>query len=274
MAKYHYDLTGAEPIIRDCPVFDAATLVQGEFVSKSITTAIIPELITGYVGGAGEMSKGAGIMNETITTVSTADYGDHVSTAATTTTKAISSIANTPQVGNRYGKVIINPFAVYLTERDQSSSAYITCVACTASTTYTDTLEDEFDGGFFYICPLPTTSVAANRGQLRYISASNSTTSVTLLTAMTTTTAEKMIKILPWGHDLIGLDAGATMTSDLTAHTAPTEIYLQNLESYVGGPNKPLEPLRQQVHDGITDTTLKFYNDILLKDHLFNGIVV
>jgi len=64
------------------------------------------------------------------------------------------------------------------------------------------------------------------------------------------------------------------MTSDLTAHTAPTEIYLCNVESYIGGQNKPLEPLRAQVHNGIQDKQAKFYNDILLKDHMYNSIVV
>lgn len=273
MAKYHYDLTGAEPIIRDVPVTDSATLAKGEFIMREGSdSGRYAEYITGYIGGAAEMVKGLGIMNETITTTSVADWGDDITTAATTATAAISSIASTVTLGSRYGKAIINPFMVYLTERDQSSSAYITAVATSASATVTDTLEDEFDGGWFYC--VSGVGPAANQGHLRYITASNSTTSATLLSAWTTTTANKIIKILPNGHDLIGLDATAIMTSDLTAHTAPSEIYLCNVESYIGGQNKPLEPLRAQVHNGIQDTNAKFYNDIILKDHMYNSIVV
>ena len=37
MAKWRYDITGAEPIVRDMPVYDAATLVYGEYVMKGTT---------------------------------------------------------------------------------------------------------------------------------------------------------------------------------------------------------------------------------------------
>ena len=270
MAKFHYDLTGAEPIIRDVPIYDATDIANGEFLMRATSSEVRPNFISGYINGSAEMVNGLGICNETITTTSTADFGDHVSTVATTSTKAISSIANTVTIGNRYGKAIINPFAVYLTEVDQGTNSYITAVAAT-TTTYTDTVEDEFSGGWMYVCKAPTTSIAANRGQLRYISA-DAGSAYTLLTAITTTAAEKVIKIVPNGHNLIALDATGTMTSCLTTQVAPDEVGFRNIESYVGGPNKPLEPLRQPVHDGIKDDSLRFYNDLIIKDHLYNSM--
>lgn len=270
MARYHYDLTGAEAIVRDVPVYDSATLVEGEFIMRASGTGVRACFITGWTGTSAEMVNGLGVMNETITTSSKADFGDHITTAATTATAAISSIAATVTTGNRYGKAIINPFAVYLTERGQTSADYITATANT-TTTYTDTMEDEVDGGWLYVVPI-STGVVANQGQLRYISASNGTATITTLTALTTTTAEKLIKILPIGHALLGLDPAATYSSDKTAHTAADEVGFRVVENYVGGKNRPLEPLRQQVHDGITDKTLKFYQDLVIKDHLYNSM--
>jgi hypothetical protein len=273
MARFHYDLTGAEPIIRDVPVYDAANLDKGEFIMKAPTTTAACSFITGYAGNNTEMVNALGIMNETITTTSPAGFGDHVTTAATTSTPAISSIAATVATGNRYGKVIINPLAVYLAERDQSVLAGITAVACTASKTYTDTLEALVEGSWYFVTNLPlATSVVANRGQLRYVSVCTSTTSTTLLTDTTTTTAEKIIKILPVNHKLIKLSADAKMTSDLTAHTASDRIKLINVENYVTSPTRPLEPMRQQIHDGLQDSTLRFYSDLVMKDHIYNAL--
>jgi hypothetical protein len=116
-------------------------------------------------------------------------------------------------------------------------------------------------------------SVAANGGQLRYIGVSTSTTSYTLLTAMTTTTAEKLLSIKPINHRLVGLNASAASTetklSDLTSMAAQATLSLHVIENYVGGKNKPLEPMRKQVHDGITDTSLKFYSDLVQIDHAY-----
>lgn len=276
MAIWHYDLTGAEPILRDVPIYAVAKICDGEMVQAGPTGA---ELASGFVTTnaltttAGVDSLGA--CNETITTTSYADRGDIISTAATISTKAISSIASTVATGSRYGKVIINPYAVYLMEYDQSSTSYFTCAACTASATYTDTVERYNEGSWFYVVPAPST--AANAGQLRYITATSTTASWTFLTAATTTTSDSAINIKAINHRLLGVSGVAstatvdypTKLTNLTSNDALQTVSYHVVENYVGGKNRPMEYLRAQVHNGLTDTTLKFYSDIVQLDHVY-----
>jgi len=274
--KYHYDLSDSPAIYRDVPIYAAAGVVSGEGVMMQSQGSTTDADFTPWSNGSGAAVHSLGECCEQITVSSYASNGDHVSTAATTTTRAISSVASTIATGNRYGKVIINPLAVYLTEWDQGSASYCTAAACTASTTYTQTVEQYCEGSWLYVVPGVTSSVVANQGQLRYVSVSTSTTSYTLLTAMTTTAAEKLIHIEPINHRLVGLSAASagtvnnvTKLSNLTSMSAPATVKLHIIENYVGGSTKPLEPLRQQSHDGITDITLKFYSDIVQINHAY-----
>ena len=272
--KYHYDLTGAEPIIRDVPTYHATSITNGEGLMCASMGSTIDGEFTAWSNGANAAVDSLGMANESKSTVSKAGFGDHISTAATTTTDAIGSIASTIATGNIYCKAIINPFMVYLLEYDQGSASYCTAAACSASTTYTQTVEQYMEGGWLYVVPGVSGSTVANQGQLRYIAVSTSTTSYTLLTAMTTTTSEKLISIKGVNHRLVGLNASGASTetklSNLTSMAAQATTKLHVVGNYVGGKNKPLEPLRQQVHDGIADTTLKFYSDIVQLDHCYN----
>ena len=277
--KFHYDFSDSEPIYRDVPIYAAAGVVQGEGVMMASIGSTTDGEFTPWGTGSGAAVNSLGECCEQITTTSLASYGDHISTAATTTSRAISSIASTIATGNRYGKVIVNPYAVYLTELDLSSASYCTAAADSGTTTYTQTVEQYNEGSWIYVVPGVTGSVVGNQGQLRYVSVSTSTTSYTLLTAMTTTTAEKIVSIKPINHRLVGLSAASagvvnnvTKLSNLTSMAAQATVNLHVIENYVGGPNKPLEPMRQQTHDGIQDTTLKFYSDIIQLDHCYVGL--
>jgi hypothetical protein len=271
--KWHYDLTGAEQIYRDVPVYHATSLSDGEGLMMTSQSSTTDGEFTAWSNGANAAVNSLGMCCEAKTTTSKAGFGDHISTAATATTDAIGSIASTIATGNIYAKAIINPFAVYLAEYSQLAASYCTAAADSASTTYTQTVEEKMEGGWLYVVPGVTSSIVANQGQLRYIAVSTSTTSYTLLTAMTTTTAEKLISIKPVNHRLVGLNASATntatMLSNLTSMAAQATLSLHVIENYVGGKNKPLEPMRQQVHDGIADTTLKFYSDLVQLDHCY-----
>ena len=273
--KFHYDLTQAEPIVRDVPVYAAASINTGEglyaAIGSSTTKAIF---ITAGGAGSAAFVKGLGISNETATTTSKADFGDRISAAATTTTDAIASIANTVATGARYAKAIINPSAVYLAEYDQSSAAYCTSAAVSASVTYTQTVEQYMDGGWLYCVPGVTGAVAANEGQLRYLSVSSGTSYYTFLQAATLTAAERVITLYPVNHRITGVNAAAqeTKLSRLTSMAAGAGLGLHVMENYVGGKNKPLEPMRMQVHDNLTDKTLKFYADVTLIDHVYNSL--
>jgi hypothetical protein len=274
--KYHYDLSGAEPIIRDVPVYHATSITNGEGLMLDATGTADNRYIP-VSNGSGAFVDALGVCLENLSTTSLADAGDTITTAATATTAAISSVACAVTSGQRYAKAIINPFAVYLMEYDQGTDSYATCPAVSASATWTQTVEQYFEGGWIYICKTPTTSVAANRGYLRWIGVSTSNTSYTLVGGViTTTAAEKCIKIYPVGHRITGLNASAASTetklSMLTTMAANGTLGLQIIENYVGGTNRPLEPLKPARHSTLQDTTLKFYADVAMINHVWNQL--
>lgn len=277
MAKFHYDLSGAEPIVRDVPIYAAATIAKGEMVQMGATGgALAAGFITSNVLTTTAGVDSLGVCNETITTTSKADFGDIVSTAATTATPAISSIASTVATGSRYGKVIINPLAVYLfkwANTGTSGTDSFTGAACSASTTYTDTVEQYVAGAWFYVTP--NNSTAADAGQLRYVTATSTTASWTFLSAATVTTSDQCMLIRPINWRLCEITATAGLETELVSedNDAGAVVSYHSVENYVGGKNKPLEPLRAQVHNNITDTTLQFYTDIVQLNHAYQASV-
>ena len=278
MAKFHYDITGAEPIVRDCPVYDAATLVKGEFVIKDATNAADNHRL---ITGAASLVDAVGIMNETLALTDSADYGDFVTTAKTTTADAISSVAaggatTAYSGGNRYGKVIINPFAVYLTEYSQAAADDVALTQAWSTTTLTiGSLEDNWDGG--WVLGANQSATSNFEGQLRHVTAA-AAGSCTLNAAPTVagTTDDMIIKILPVNKILLDLNAGATAIASNAAVDTFTAVIVEN---YITSPNKPLEPLRSGAHaydisaSAISlnlGSSVKAYADVLLYDHLYN----
>ncbi len=271
MAKFHYDLTGAEIIYRDVPMYDAALIDQGEFIMLAATVDTDNEFITGYTGSSAEMVDGLGISNEHIVTTSLADYGDHVTTAATSTTPAISSIAATPATGNRYGKAIINPFAVYLTEYSQAAADDIALTQAWSTTTLTLTSLEADTSAASWILGGSASVTSGFAGQLRYVASSGGDGSCVVLTAPTVagTTSDTVIKILPVNSRLTNLTSDSLKLTSAAA--APSGVSLTVLENYITTDAKPLEPLRQQAHNGLNLTgNPKAYADILIHDHVYN----
>lgn len=275
MASFHYDLSGAEPIIRDVPIYAAATIAKGELLQAAASGGTASSgFITSNVLTDTAGDDALGVCLETITSTSSADWGDIVSTAATTSTPAISTILSTVATGSRYGKAIINPLAVYLfpyANTGTSGTDSFTGASCTASTTYTDTVEQYVEGGWFWVCDLNSTT--ADEGQLRYITATSTTASWTFLSAATVTTSDQCMLIRPINHQLHEITATAGQTTKLVSedNDAGQVTKLLNIENYVGGKNKPMEPLRAQVHNNITDKTLQFYSDVICLDHVYQG---
>jgi len=269
--KFHYDLTGAEPIIRDVPVFDASSLSRGELLMADPAVASDCRFITAYAGDNTEAVDAIGVIQESLTTSSKADIGDAVTTAATADPQqdAISSVAATVAQGNRYGKAIINPFAVYLAEYSQAAADDIAFTAAWNSTTLTLTsLEDNIDGGWMYVSS--QSQNAAVIGQLRYLTASAAGSATTDSAPQTDTdTNDTLIKVLPVNHRLTSLTADATKLASQAA--AGSGVALTILENYIGGSEQALEPLRAQLHKGNKyASTSKFFADVLLSDHIYN----
>lgn len=278
MAKFHYDLTGAEPIVRDMAVYDAATLVQGEFVIKDATNAADNHRL---ITGAASLVDAVGIMNETLNTVSTADPGDFVTTALTATTSAISSVAaggatTAYSGGARYGKVIINPLAVYLTEYSQAAADNVALTQAWSTTTLTLTnLEDNWDGG--WVLGANASATAGFAGQLRHVTAA-AAGSCTVNTAPTVAggTSDTIVKILPVNKILLDLNAGATA---IASNAAVDTLTAAIVENYITAKDRPLEPLKggRHAYDVSTNALtldmsagVKAYADVLLYDHLYN----
>jgi len=254
--RWTYDLTGAEPIIRDLPVYDATSLYNGELLMLGTTD---PDsnadqgisLITAYVSdSATEAIDVAGILTE-----------------KTYESTAPSRIYATDTSGVYYGKVIINPFAVYRAEYLQDTSNDVAITSTSSTTLTVSSLEDDLDGGWVFF-PLTSTGV---KNSLRFIttSASGSCVMDSALTA-SGTSADTIIKILPQHHQLVALDTGAVGLSSVDAKAGSTTAIII-LENYLQSFSHTMQPLRRITHAGLNNlTNAKFYADILCTDHLFN----
>lgn len=254
MATWHYDLSGAEPIIRDMPVYDTALIDLGEFLMLGTTD---PDnnadhgvsFITAYTGANTELVDALGIANEKRNTSSTV------------------SVATLPGAGDNLSKCIINPGAVYLTEYDQAT---VMTVASTDSTTITITnLEDDIDTGFVYIVA-GGTGASGNTGSLRMLTASASG-SATMAAALTTTESGgdgTAIKILPKFHRLSTLNTAATKI--LSEAAAGDGVKLCIVENYIRSATHELQPLTYSDHRNLNSLSrAKFYADVKLLDHIF-----
>jgi hypothetical protein len=287
MAKYHYDLCGCEAIIRDVPMYDAALIDNGEFIMQNAANsgANKQEFITGYVDSSACMVNGLGISVEGINTDGSqggaSGTGVNYNLPRLKQFDTQKSIATPTATGQRWGKAIINPFAVYLTEYSQAAADDETATTNeTADTTITMTaIEQAIDGGWIYSTHL--SPISTERGQLRYVSAAAVNT-LTYLTAATYTAASTtLIKILPINHELVDLTAdGKSIATDLPASPVVALKVVQNYISpgtgFAGGKGRgSLDVLRHKLHDSteVWGSGTRFYADLLITQHAYNKVV-
>jgi len=262
MAIWRYDTTGAEPILRDMPVYDGATLVYGEYVMKGTTDPDSGNdesisLVTGYSATAANSCIDAvGVMNETVDTSSSPSCASAYSTTT----------------GPCYGKVIINPFAIYRTEHSLAA-ADDQAITSTSSTTLTvGTLADDIDGYFAYF---PLTAVGV-KGSLRLITAATSG-SCTMDSALTTagTSSDTVVLIQPPNNYAFNLTADGTKCSSSDCQNVKEATNLMVLQTVcdVGAGIEMMRPARHNGMDNLNivdgNTGPHFYYDVMLKDHLF-----
>jgi hypothetical protein len=252
MARFHYDLTGAEPIVRDVPVYDASTtagFALGEFLMLGNTAAGSADnsvaFQTGYESSqATSMVDGLGITQE-----------------------ALADGTNAAGTSFAYLKAIINPFAVYLTEYDQSSAIAFT--TSTTTITLTGTLEDNIDLGWIYV----VTSAVSNEYALRQLTASTSGSATMDSALVTTETAGTVIKVLPVNHELVNLTTDAKKI--LMQAAAAAGVSLGVIENYIDSPAiGGLTPLRAAAHrakNSLSSTT-KLFADLVMLNHIYNKI--
>jgi hypothetical protein len=263
MAKLHYDITGAEAIIRDVPMYDAATIALGEFVMLGTTDPDSGNdesisFVTAYNATAANQAIDAlGISLETLTTSSSPSIASDYSTTT----------------GPAYGKAIINPGAVYLVEHSTAAADDVAITSTSSTTLTVASLQDDIDGTWAYF----PTSATGVKGSLRLITASASG-SCTMDSALTAngTAADTVVLIAPPNVYSFPLTAaGLTVASGNCQATYKAATNLRILLPYIdkdGG----LEVLKPAIHNGLNNLDLvkggngpKFYYDVMLKDHVF-----
>ena len=263
MARWHYDLSGAEPIERNVLVYDAALIDVGEFVMLGTTD---PDsnadhgvsFITCTTGSSAEMTDGLGIslMKRNTSGPDPAIVGD------------TESVADLPDTATPpFNKCIINPFAVYLAEYDQADTM---AVASSSTTTITVTsLEDDIDTGWIFMV---TAAVSGNDANLRQLTASASG-SATMDAALTggNETSGTAIKILPTHHRTTDLNAAGTALG--TNAAIGSGVSLGVLENYVIDDGLSFQPLRNSKHRGLDLTgNARFFADVALLDSIYNNL--
>lgn len=263
--KWVYDLCGAEPIIRDVPLYDAATIVKGELVMLGTTD---PDsnadsglaFVTAYSATEANVAVDAlGVCQETLTTSST---------------RSIASVP-TETTGPCLGKCIINPFAVYRAEHYTGTSNDVAITSTSTTTVTVASLQDDIDGYWAYF-PLTADGV---KGSLRMLdeSASGSATMDSALNT-TGTAADTICLISPPFEYAPMMTADAlgfhSENADDTMNACTNIRIVQTLLDRDMG----LEVMEQGTHYGINNLDLvkggkgpKFYYDIVLKDHIFGA---
>ena len=261
--RFSYDLAQAEPIIRDYPVYDssATALLLGMAMSLegAITTAANRMFL--QKSNPAVMDNFVGVLNET---------GLDASSSAAATGVTI------------YGKIIINPLAVYRCEYSQhADDDGDNGTADSTGKTVTITTTTDREGDWVYITGTATTGGAGNLAQ---IGASTGTTAVVAVTSYDDNlkgnlTTDKVIFITSPFSALVaggGLDLSAvtarygTMIKGAATVGTGQIVVLQNyIETSSTGP----APLNVQVHSGnnYPYATTKLYADIHFSDHLLLG---
>lgn len=274
--RFNYDLTQAEPIIRDLPVCASADILEGAVVGRD--GAISTELLN-----FGVTNVAAAVIDDVIGVAQEFyDFSEHINNIGTAaTTAAGTGVTN-------YMKVCINPLAVWLAEWSQHADNDVVNtaaqVAGVGSVTGTFTSPgDDVEGDWVYISNKGSTTGGA--GNLYQIGSASTTvwtpcsTWVSGLKAITT--SDTYIKLVrPYGASVAGGSINlAANTAELGTALLGNDIVgddtgaIMILQNYVKDKATPMEPLRVERHSGrnFDAATCKLYGDAFLLDHLCLG---
>ena len=262
--RYSYNLAcpDDEPIIRDMPIYDAALLANGELLMKGTTD---PDggadqgiaLVTAYTGSSAEAVNCVGILQD-------ARWNPNVQ-GVYSQNVAPANVPATATNGPFYGKVIINPGAVYLAEYDQADAIAITSTAGTTLTVAA--LQDDIDGSFVYFVG----ATAGVTGSLRHLNTSAAGSAV-MDSALTVngTGADSIIRTLRPLSATTNLNAASTGLS--TTAAINSGVSLRVLDNYVQADNIPFCQLRKATHKGKNSLQkAKLFAEIVSINHCLAG---
>ena len=263
--KYHWDLTGAEAILKDYPIYSAAAVPNG-------TVMCAGPIATNENCGRVIVATGTALQNIV-----------GVTNEAVTAANALGVIATGVE---NYVQMIINPFAVWLTEYN-TAAAYDIAVtsADTTGKTLTATDTGNQDQCHYWAYITDTGSSVGGYGNLFCVGAdSGGTTVLTAMTSYDDNLAGNIVGdtfILMHAPLMEGVAAG---NIDLvTSTTAETTISGQVagagtgaalvVETYIKSDYRPLESLVVSRHSGYNykSEDPKFYADVYMCEHLFGA---
>lgn len=270
--KWAYDLTGAEPIIKDMPVYDGTQLSQGELLmlgtsafSAAADAGIALVSAAPDTVGANAGVNAVGICLETKTTAGSA-------TGQITDTVSVATAHNVTTALKCYGKTIINPFAVYRSEMLTSSALPVATSATAGKITVTGVAASTVDGAWVFF----QSTAGAAKGNLRMVVTSATAGSLLLDAATSTlqTTADTVLLIGQRNRFVHNISGGSSTAVDavytITQSVGFAGTNFRIVDNYIDR-GQGLEILKYNVHrqtSGLPATT-KFYQDIMMIDHLY-----
>lgn len=240
------DLTQAEPVYRDFPLKESTTFTNGSLL-RLITTA-----------GATYADVQASTWINTLGL-----YAGPTKTTAAGSTIALGT--------SEYGRVLVNPYAVYLAEYDAT-----TVVTATNFGTKTITATSEAQAGDWF---LNASSTSTAYGELLYIASTSTTASVTALSTPTVTPGATDT----WVHvHCIGKGQLAAQYGRMDLNTTATKmksgssyggVGIQLIDNHVKSRRSTaLQPLRRVSHDNTLDTTYQVFAEIVAVDNVWTKI--
>ncbi len=261
--KFHYDVCGAEPIVRDIRIANGgaevpqgAALTQGAIATAEMTGAVSladPDVLSNIVGVCMETVPAA-----SLSVVATGvDY---------------------------YAKVCINPMAVWLAKYSQAAADDVPLTAADATgKTCTITQVTDHERGWCYITNVGGTT--GGYGNLFQIGAVTGTTVVTAATSYDDDLSANIIGdtaiVLhaPFSADVAGgsvdLSTNAVNVSGNDAGAGAGAAIV--IENYIVSASRPMEMLRCAKHSGYNyaSEAPQFYGDLMFMEHLLcaGGVV-
>ena len=242
--RHHYNLIAQDtgPLVRDCPWYDASSIIKGQGLTYGATT------------------KGAVLIDCSAQAADVIGVSNEAKTCSTTDITTGTLV---------FGKTILNPDAIYLAQYDNAEASDIDVVSCTTTAATLGTCDDDLDGSWLYA------NSGTGKGDLMYVGAASTTvftfdTTTALDTAWTSSTDVLLIK-KPWKYnDSVGADLSATFDELLSDEDSTGAIAI--LENYIEASTVAFGPLRPRQHHALSnldEQNVKFYADIYFTDNAF-----
>ena len=260
--RWSYDVTGAEPILRDIPVYNSGAITRGTAMCSG---PVATEVNNGraIIASPTALKNIIGVIQEDVT--------------------AANALAVLATGFETYAKHIINPFAVWRAFYATSTSDQV--IITTASTTGTsvtaaDTGDAYETGSWVYI-----TNSGGTTGGYGNLFCAGASTSTTALTATSTYTAGLIGNVVGDYFIIMHPRYGATVVGGSVSLDS-TSMYVQGLiasgntgqaivlENYISSTTRAPQPLNIATHSGINyaSEAPAFSADLMFSSHLLcNG---